>query len=96
MGKRSAIHMEPRHLERICSSRQHVRVTPENLLKHGINFFRQSEFDGSLIQLLNSVTSDETGKRCPRQNIEKGVHCLMHGSPSVLRTTLLLPSRFEK
>ena len=96
MAKRAAIHLEPRHLERICCSRQHVRVTPENLLKHGINFFRQSEFDGSLIQLLNSVTADETGKRCPRQNIEKGVHCLMHGPPSVLRTTLLLPSRFEK
>ncbi len=53
--------MEPRHLERIYCSRQHVRVTLENLLKHGIDFFGQSEFHGSLIQLLNSITSDETG-----------------------------------
>ena len=96
MAKRAAIHLEPSHLERICGSREHVRVTPENLLKHGIDFFGQPQFDGSLIQLLNSIASNESGKRCPRQNIEKGVNGLVHDVASMLRKTLLLPGRFEK
>ena len=96
MAKRAGIHLELDHLERICCSRQHVRVTPENLLKHGINFFGQSEFHGPLIQLLNSITSYETDKWCPRQNIEKGVNRLVHDAPSMLQMTLLLARRFEK
>ena len=88
--------MEPGYLKRICCSREHVRVTAENLFKHGIDFLGQSQFDGSLIQLMSSIVSNESGKWCPGQNIEKGVNRLVHDAPSVLRTTLLLPRRFEK
>ena len=71
-------------------------MTFENCIKHGIDFFRHSDFNGSLIQLLDSITSNETSKRCPRQNIEKSVKRLVHDAPSVLRMTLLLLRRFEK